>query len=158
MPDEATARKECGKNMQAWRNWNTEQLLPLPKPKSRRQGGGEEEEDDDDDDDGGTLQRRSQRSDDRLVVSHLAHQNATELCAAPNSFGPDFVSVEEGVYCNMETHETAPLCERDSKAPECFDHTHPGGPAMVRRNGKRSLRKPSEVITWGGDKSANVRL
>lgn len=148
MPNEATARQECGKNMQAWRNWNTEQLLPLPQPKNGRGWGGDDN----------TLRRRSQRSDNRLVVSALAHQNATELCAAPNSFGPDFVSVEEGVYCNMETHETAPLCERDGKAPECFDYTHPEGPALVRRNGKRSLRNPTQVITWGGGKSANARL
>ncbi|KAK7956558.1 uncharacterized protein PG986_005780 [Apiospora aurea] len=62
-PDKATAKQECGKNMQAWRNWNTEQLLSLPE-----------------------------------------------------------------------------------------------GPAMVRRSGKRSLRNPTQVITWGGEKSPNARL
>lgn len=134
--------------MQAWRNWNTEQLLPLPESKDRRRRDGGND----------NLQRRSQRSDDRLIVSKLAHQNATELCAATNSFGPDFVSEEEGVYCNMETHETAPLCQKDNKAPECFDYTHAEGPAMVRRNGKRSLRNPTQVITWGGDKGANAWL
>ncbi|KAB5539382.1 hypothetical protein GE09DRAFT_1290494 [Coniochaeta sp. 2T2.1] len=66
-------------------------------------------------------QKRSQfPGDDRLVISSQAGHNATELCQHENSFGPDFVSLPEGAYCNMATKEILPLCGAGVTA-RCFD-------------------------------------
>ncbi|KAF3013173.1 hypothetical protein E8E14_000495 [Neopestalotiopsis sp. 37M] len=123
-------KKQCGDNMQAWPDNGGDQMLPVTDKKKR------------------SVFRRSQRSDDRLVVSRLNNHNATEVCESWSSWGPDFVSEQEGVYCNMETHEAVPLCDADTTV-NCFDLNTSHGPAMVRRNGKRSPRNPSRVITWG---------
>ncbi|KAB5539444.1 hypothetical protein GE09DRAFT_1248602 [Coniochaeta sp. 2T2.1] len=69
----------------------------------------------------GRLKKRSKFvGDDRLVISSAANQTATELCTHPSSFGPDFVSLEEGKYCNMETRELLPLCGVGVSG-KCFD-------------------------------------
>ncbi|KAK7924314.1 hypothetical protein PG985_006368 [Apiospora marii] len=135
VPTEQEARAECGKGLTAWRNEGEQQMLPLADAKFLAAAS--------------SGPRPSRRFDDSLVVSRHRGQNATELCASDTALGPDFVSEDEGVYCNMETHETAPLCSKDPHAPECFDWAHPEGPAMIRRKGKRSLRKPSKVVHWG---------
>lgn len=82
-------------------------------------------------------------------MSSLNNQNATTLCQDEDSYGPDFVSLQEGVYCNMETRETLPLCT-DSPAPgECFDvdtasHImHDGG-----HKPKIRARNPTKVVRW----------
>lgn len=116
--------------MQAWPNDGGEQMLPMTKKKRY------------------ILTRRSQRSDNRLVISALATHNATEVCESETSWGPDFVSEAEGVYCNMATHEAVPLCD-GGLSEDCFDVNGAGGPAMRRRNGKRDNRKFSSVVKWG---------
>nr|UMZ45382.1 hypothetical protein [Paramyrothecium roridum] len=122
---------QCGKNMLAYAEDGGEQMLPVENKKRR------------------SLARRSQRSDDRLVISNVKNHNATEVCESLSSWGPDFVSEPEGIYCNMETHETTPLCNGQDRTVDCFDLNTSHGPAMVRRNGKRSPRHPSQVIRWG---------
>lgn len=57
---------------------------------------------------------------DTLVVSHFDRQSAKEMCEHPNSLGPDFVSVAEGVFCDMETAKWWPLCDAEH-TKECFD-------------------------------------
>ncbi|KAK7970092.1 hypothetical protein PG996_001473 [Apiospora saccharicola] len=133
-PTEEDAKKKCGNGLTAWRNEGEQQMLPLAAVNMASSSSGP---------------RPSRRFDDSLVFSKLRGQNATELCASDTALGPDFVSEDEGVYCNMETHETAPRCSKDPHAPDCFDWAHPEGPAMVRRKGKRSLRKPSKIVHWG---------
>lgn len=54
-----------------------------------------------------------------LIISNLDH-SAKELCEHHASLGPDFVSIKEGVYCDMETAKWWPLCQKpDDKG--CFD-------------------------------------
>ncbi|ETS77101.1 hypothetical protein PFICI_10975 [Pestalotiopsis fici W106-1] len=129
-PSQSELLKKCGDKMQAWPEDGGKQMLPVNDKKKRSS----------------SVFRRSQRSDDRLIVSRLNH-NATEVCDSWSSWGPDFVSEQEGIYCNMETHEAIPLCNAD-KTVDCFDLNTSHGPAMVRRNGKRSPRNPSQVVTW----------
>jgi hypothetical protein len=73
-----------------------------------------------------TLQRRAaleKKRDfcvDRLAISHISEHSATEVCEHENSWGPDFVSVIEGLYCDMCERILWDLC----KGPEsmyCFD-------------------------------------
>lgn len=45
-----------------------------------------------------------------LVVSeHTAH-SAVEVCESASSWGPDFVALAEGVFCDMCTRQLYPLC------------------------------------------------
>lgn len=55
-----------------------------------------------------------------LVVSHMEQHSAKELCEHPASLGPDFVSVVEGLYCDMEAATWWPLCT-DQQTQGCFD-------------------------------------
>lgn len=40
-------------------------------------------------------------ADSRIVITSEATHNATVLCESKTSWGPDLVSLEEKVYCNM---------------------------------------------------------
>nr|XP_036575951.1 uncharacterized protein CTRU02_14088 [Colletotrichum truncatum]KAF6782607.1 hypothetical protein CTRU02_14088 [Colletotrichum truncatum] len=62
------------------------------------------------------------KKDPRLIISSIPSHNATELCLSETSRGPDLVSLEEGVYCNMETRELLPLCGGDI-ITDCYDVT-----------------------------------
>jgi hypothetical protein len=57
---------------------------------------------------------------DRLTVSHMSGHSAKQLCEDSMSLGPDFVSSEEGLFCDMETSTLWPLCTATQKT-ECFD-------------------------------------
>ncbi|KAF2855908.1 hypothetical protein T440DRAFT_438333 [Plenodomus tracheiphilus IPT5] len=57
---------------------------------------------------------------DRLTVSHMSGHSAKELCEDSMSLGPDFVSKEEGLFCDMETATLWPLCTA-IQAVDCFD-------------------------------------
>ncbi|KAK7705572.1 hypothetical protein SLS64_007939 [Diaporthe eres] len=123
----------CGGSLRGWDEEGGKQLLPIEKTKSRARN-----------------HRSSQRSDDRLVVSSLDGHNATEVCESGTSWGPDFIATAEGdggVYCNMETHEVLPICH-GSITKDCFALDGGAEPAVVSRLGKRSPRKPTDVIFW----------
>lgn len=59
----------------------------------------------------------------QLVVSSKRSHSASEVCDSDTSYGPDFVSVEEGVFCSMSQKKKFPICghESDSTAETCFD-------------------------------------
>ncbi|KAF6841087.1 hypothetical protein CPLU01_00648 [Colletotrichum plurivorum] len=88
-----------------------------------------------------------------VIVSSRRSRNATAVCQEQSSYGPDFVSLAEGVYCNMETRETLPLCENgpSTDAVDCFDVdsasrvTHVGARAQRPRI---QARNPTKVIKW----------
>lgn len=83
--------------------------------------------------------------DPRLIISSDPSHNATELCASFTSRGPDLVNLAEGVYCDMETSDTLPICS-DSITKDCFDHINK---AKVGGEGARIVGKVfSEVIEW----------
>lgn len=55
-----------------------------------------------------------------LIVSKFDNQSAAELCGSDQSYGPDFVSVAEGIFCDMSAKEAWPLCGAGI-AHGCFD-------------------------------------
>lgn len=65
----------------------------------------------------------SARLASELVVSSKSDHSATEVCDSDTSFGPDFVSTEEGVFCSMSQKKKFPICghDSDSTAETCFD-------------------------------------
>lgn len=87
--------------------------------------------------------KREFKPDTRLVVSNHSHHNATEVCTHPNSLGPDFVSLHEGVFCDMMTRTTLPLCSK-AITKDCYDLDNH---MQVGRRGI-SRRSYTEVITW----------
>ncbi|KAK0637151.1 hypothetical protein B0T17DRAFT_520765 [Bombardia bombarda] len=78
--------------------------------------------------------------DSRLVISSEPTHNATALCESTTSRGPDFVSLFEGVYCNMATSETLPLCVEGTLTEGCF---HVENQASV---GKRAENATEPVV------------
>ena len=58
----------------------------------------------------------------KLVVSESIHHSAKELCESAGSVGPDFVSLAEQLFCDMDTRKTWPLCGTN-KTVHCFDRT-----------------------------------
>ncbi|KAI9159105.1 hypothetical protein HJFPF1_07113 [Paramyrothecium foliicola] len=130
LPTEEQAKELCGTSFKAMDEYDNELLSPS-----------------------GPLRKRGfthwGKSDDGLVVSSRGGHNATDLCHDTNSYGPDFVSLVEGVYCNMETRETLPLCTGDPTTGECFDvdtasHIMQDGSHKPRIR----ARNPTEVINW----------
>lgn len=79
------------------------------------------------------------------MISSLG-QNATELCESPTSRGPDFVSLTEGVYCDMATSDVLPLCSEVVKE-HCFDVVKK---VKVGGEGERVVggKEFSEVMEW----------
>jgi hypothetical protein len=69
---------------------------------------------------------------DRLTISHHVEHSAREVCEMKYSWGPDFVSIIEGLYCDMCERELYPLCAHKHQQ-DCFDIE-----GMVLR-GKESL-------------------
>jgi hypothetical protein len=72
-------------------------------------------------------QKLSQKKDycvDRLVISHLQDHSAQEVCNMTSSWGPDFVSIPEGLHCDMCTRELSRLCSPDGdnqEGEDCFN-------------------------------------
>ena len=67
--------------------------------------------------------KRSSKSASELVVNSRPDQSAIELCNSPTSRGSDFASVDEGLFCDMETKALYPLCSSEVKS-QCFDLEH----------------------------------
>lgn len=83
--------------------------------------------------------------DQRAVVSsHSASQhNATYLCEHSMSHGPDFVSLDEGKACDMETRTVLDICTDDITS-DCYS-TETNSVIAGR---KRSAKTYSEIIEW----------
>ncbi|KAM5445194.1 hypothetical protein MaudCBS49596_007783 [Microsporum audouinii] len=67
-----------------------------------------------------------------LVISDSKHHSAKKLCMSDTSMGPDFVHIDEGLFCDMGTKVLYPFCGEDG-GTQCFDmktHTISTGPKM----------------------------
>ncbi|RSL64196.1 hypothetical protein CEP53_004140 [Fusarium sp. AF-6] len=64
---------------------------------------------------------RRSASDTRVVVTKEAGYNTTDLCTSETSWGPDFVSLDEGLYCDMDSRELLSVCQEDKDVVPCFD-------------------------------------
>ncbi|EEU42807.1 uncharacterized protein NECHADRAFT_84041 [Fusarium vanettenii 77-13-4] len=94
-------------------------------------------------------QRRS-ISGTRVILTKEAGYNTTELCTSETSWGPDFVSLDEGLYCDMDSRELLPVCHQDKDIVPCFD-----AKAMkveygdkVERDAIPQQKEFTEVIQW----------
>lgn len=67
------------------------------------------------------LKRRAEFLRDVLVMSGWPGHGAKELCRSQTSLGPDFVSLNEGLFCDMESKELWPLCKNGTVSHACFD-------------------------------------
>lgn len=56
-----------------------------------------------------------------LIVSQDSQHTATVLCESATSSGPDFVSLSEGLFCDMDEKELWPLCSSANATTSCFD-------------------------------------
>ncbi|KAI0410605.1 hypothetical protein F5X98DRAFT_368690 [Xylaria grammica] len=56
-----------------------------------------------------------------LIVTPYAEHSARELCESDTSRGPDTVSLDERLFCDMETKSLFPLCEDGGFNTFCFD-------------------------------------
>ena len=95
------------------------------------------------------FQRRGNSSVfDDLIVS--PDHSATELCDSSSSLGPDFVSLEEQLFCDMDIKELWQLCSV-SKTDDCFDLGNTtikaGNDTMDAK--KRSVEKEyRKIVYW----------
>ncbi|KAH0565860.1 hypothetical protein GP486_000738 [Trichoglossum hirsutum] len=79
-----------------------------------------------------------------LIASHLPQHNATALCASPESRGPDFISFDEGVFCDMTNRITWPLCG-ETITNGCYDwKTH----SFVDRKLRKRETDYSNIVEW----------
>lgn len=80
---------------------------------------------------------RPSKFDGRLITSVHERHSARELCGNENSYGPDFVSYSENLFCDMETREHWPLCDGRQRKDKCYDlaaHSLLTGSGHVKRN------------------------
>ena len=75
-------------------------------------------------------QRRSRRQTSgsswmqtQLIISPDPQHAATMLCESTTSSGPDFVSLSEGLFCDMDEKALWPLCSSANMTTSCFDMT-----------------------------------
>jgi len=57
-----------------------------------------------------------------VIISTSPQHSATELCQSPSSWGHDFVSADENVFCDMEPKTLWPVCDAETNSA-CFDVT-----------------------------------
>ena len=58
--------------------------------------------------------------DDKLILSDSKHHSAKMLCESLTSVGPDFVSLDEHLFCDMHIKKIWPLCGAGNTTG-CFD-------------------------------------
>ncbi|KAI9709030.1 MAG: hypothetical protein M1812_007786 [Candelaria pacifica] len=83
--------------------------LPAPKPGKRFRR-----------DDNSTVAATPGFQEGHLIISDHGGHSAKELCDHPGSLGPDFVSTEEGIFCDMTAREYWFLCSA-TLTTGCFD-------------------------------------
>lgn len=64
--------------------------------------------------------KRSAALNEQLVISYDPQQSAKKLCDSETSYGPDFVSIPESLYCDMDEKVLYPLCDKEHTT-KCFD-------------------------------------
>lgn len=93
----------------------------------------------------------------QLVKSHREGNSAARLCADEFTMGPDFVSLTEELYCDMETRNLYPVCNDSATSiGPCFDL---GQDELVEMGehvaGEKRWSLPfgtpiCELVTWRG--------
>ncbi|EXJ66898.1 uncharacterized protein A1O5_10093 [Cladophialophora psammophila CBS 110553] len=55
-----------------------------------------------------------------LIISSIRVHSASKLCASVNSYGPSFIAISEGKFCDMKHKQLWDLCS-SQKSTCCFD-------------------------------------
>lgn len=66
------------------------------------------------------IKRKTNPQPSHLIVSKFGDHSAVELCGSEQSYGHDFVSVAESIFCDMSTKTAWPLCDA-STVRDCFN-------------------------------------
>ena len=66
------------------------------------------------------IRPRSAAMNSTIIASTDPSHSAAKLCESDTSYGPDFVSLSEGIFCDMATKTPWPLCSK-SVAENCYD-------------------------------------
>jgi hypothetical protein len=96
--------------------------------------------------------RREMLNDDRLVKSTKSVHSASQLCNASKSVGPDFVSLDEKKFCEMNSKTLYDFCD-EVTAGDCWDDdsnvlTSKGVGRIASAGGSEPKSKYGEVISW----------
>ena len=96
---------------------------------------------------------RSSWTQKQLIVSPDPQHAATMLCESATSSGPDFVSLSEGLYCDMDEKTLWPICSSVNTATSCFDMTSnslllPAASSGSKRQVTRGSKTYEKVIQW----------
>ncbi|KAF1965082.1 hypothetical protein BU23DRAFT_561413 [Bimuria novae-zelandiae CBS 107.79] len=101
-----------------------------------------------------TIQTQGTGFRGKLIKSEMQSHSAMELCESSTSVGPDFVSMVEKVFCDMERKKVWRLCSSEQDV-NCFDaekNVMRGGKVNSRRDdttGERIVRKRYHTVsTW----------
>ncbi|KAF2444021.1 hypothetical protein P171DRAFT_494147 [Karstenula rhodostoma CBS 690.94] len=80
----------------------------------------------------------------RIIASHHAEHSSRELCTSTTSYGPDFVSFDERMFCDMTQKQLWPLCN-EKVTKKCYDwHSHT---IVDGRRRKREVRY-AQIEEW----------
>lgn len=97
--------------------------------------------------------------DDQLILSKSKHHSAKLLCESATSVGPDFVSLDEQLFCDMQTKKTWQLCGGGNMTG-CFDQKsakivagHVGGNGTIVHGVSKEIavaspKSYSKTIQW----------
>lgn len=66
------------------------------------------------------IRPRSAAMSSSIISSPDPSHSALKLCESDTSYGPDFVSLSEGIFCDMATKTHWPLCSK-SVADNCYE-------------------------------------
>lgn len=83
-----------------------------------------------------------------LVASAHEQHSAREVCGSGTSRGPDFVSLKEGFFCDMETKTLWPLCAEEEEGEDGEEGCYHWGTHALGKRGERVGRKYGWVEEW----------
>ena len=92
---------------------------------------------------GAPVRKRSPRMESQLVISDDPDHSAKRLCQSDMSHSADFVSLDEGLFCDMGSKTLWPLCG-NGVTDDCFDKEEK---ALVVK-GDRQQRNYHDVQVW----------
>ncbi|KAI7199682.1 hypothetical protein KC324_g3129, partial [Hortaea werneckii] len=71
----------------------------------------------------GSIGRLLVQNNTRLIQSDLPEHSASRVCDSDSSWGPSFISIGEGTFCDMSSKILYPVCggEKDTGGVQCFD-------------------------------------
>ncbi|KIW50195.1 hypothetical protein PV05_11808 [Exophiala xenobiotica] len=82
----------------------------------------------------------------QLIKSNLENTGAVvRLCEGKTNIGPDFASLPERLYCDMDTREIHPFCEENTRGV-CFD---PEQDTLLEMNDEASIPEVGGVQARG---------